>query len=118
MHVFAICFYLGSPKFVERPSDTNALVGDTAIFHCQTFNEPVANYVWQKGDLTVSDGSDSRFSFSQPATSDGTLIIANVTYDDRGEYKCTATNTHGVVTATATLNVQGILTMFIQLCLK
>ena len=117
MYVFVI-LYLGPPKFVERASDTNVLVGDTAIFHCQTSNEPVANYVWQKGDLTVSDGSYSRFSFSEPATSDGTLVIANVTYGDRGEYKCTATNIHGVVAASAILNVQGILTMFIRLCLK
>lgn len=40
-------------------------------------------------------------------TSFGTITITNLQYSDRGIYTCVAANTHGTVSAGATVNVHG-----------
>ena len=78
-----------------------------AKLHCATSSVPVADFFWTKEGKTVSDGSVSRFSLRKTTPGEGNLVITDVKFDDRGQYKCTARNEYGSVDATATLEVQG-----------
>ena len=99
----------GPPKFVDKPRDTKVVAGENVELQCETSSVPAAEFVWTKERKIVSDGSVSRFSLKASTPGEGILVITNVMYDDWGQYKCTATNEHGFVAATATLEVQGIL---------
>ena len=97
----------GPPKFVDKPKDAKAVTGTNVVLHCETSSVPAAEFVWTKEGKIMSDGSVSRFSLKASTPGEGILVITDVMYDDRGQYKCTATNKLGFVAATATLAVQG-----------
>jgi hypothetical protein len=96
----------GAPKFVEKPSNTKVIATQTAELRCETSSVPAAKFMWTKEGENVSDGSVSGFSHVTPSEGQSILMITNVSYDNRGQYKCTAMNKHGSVSAVARLDVQ------------
>ena len=70
-----------------------------SIYCC--FKTELVNLKFQS--LMFPNRDDGRYSVSE----DGTLRIAEVTYDDAGVYKCEALNIRGQAAASAKVQVRG-----------
>ncbi|XP_026757851.2 peroxidasin [Galleria mellonella] len=85
---------------VVRPEDTDAFKGTSIQMPCEVEGEPPATVEWRK------DGSRVRPDGRISITLLGSLIINNVTVADTGIYECSAFNTRGRDTASASLVIK------------
>ncbi|XP_059055424.1 peroxidasin [Achroia grisella] len=88
------------PRITVQPEDTDAFKGTSIQMPCEVEGEPPASIEWRK------DGSRVRPDGRIAITIFGSLIINNVSVTDTGLYECSAFNTHGRDTASASLVVK------------
>ncbi len=81
----------------------------TLAFSINGSNVLPANITWVFDETTITDASDSRYSFSEDSLS---LTIFGVLPKDEGVYVLTATNPGGSDSAFITLTVQGECTTY------
>ncbi|XP_065296212.1 cell adhesion molecule Dscam1-like isoform X5 [Dermacentor albipictus] len=70
------------PSWKKTPGDVRVNIGDRAIFECLAYGSPAPKIRWIKQDGIIN------LSLS----SNGTLIIDDVSVDDAGQYVCEADN--------------------------
>ena len=87
------------PRFLVQPSDIHVSLGDTVDLPCTVEGRPQPTVTWTLNGVNVR--LNSRVSIVS-----GGLHIISVREDDRGEYRCRAENSEGVITAAARLSVQ------------
>ena len=75
--------------------------GDSVDLHCEATGSPTPHISWQKNDLPLP--RDRRFTLE----ASGTLRVRGMTTNDRGLYRCTATNSQGIVSAFSRVEVLG-----------
>jgi len=82
-----------SPKFSQQPSDTSA----SPIAHFQVAAGPSGvTYRWLKDSVPLNDGVSAGGSILSGAMTPA-LTITNVVPEDAGSYRCSATNSCGIV---------------------
>ena len=92
-----------SPIVIEEPADNEAIEGDSVIFRCRIQSEPAHVSEWIFNGEVLENGNKYTIEDSSEK-----LIINNVNLTDAGEYTCTAENTHGNVSTSGMLFVQGV----------
>lgn len=91
--------YNEPPRFLVQPSDIQVALGDTIDLPCAVEGRPQPVVTW------TFNGANVRLN-SRVSIVGGGLHIISVREDDRGEYRCRAENSEGVITAAARLSVQ------------
>ncbi|MEQ2162665.1 hypothetical protein GOODEAATRI_022194, partial [Goodea atripinnis] len=89
------------PVLVLKPENVSVRMGESAHFYCQAKGDPTPTLVWSRERGPLPNG---RYLINP----DQTLQLHYVTEQDAGRYTCTAANHVGVVTATAQLLVEGM----------
>uniref|UniRef100_A0A8D3EBJ0 Sidekick cell adhesion molecule 1a n=1 Tax=Scophthalmus maximus TaxID=52904 RepID=A0A8D3EBJ0_SCOMX len=92
-----------APAFTSPPTDQTVTHGNAALFSCQTSGAPKPAITWRKGLQVLASGSVQVAGFT--LLQSGGLQIQPVSFQDSGEYTCTAGNSGGTINATATLTV-------------
>ena len=82
------------------PSDLQVSLGDTIDLPCTVEGRPQPVITWTLNGVNVR--LNSRISIVS-----GGLHIISVRDSDRGEYRCRAENSEGVITAAARISVHG-----------
>ena len=100
------------------PVDRFIVAGDMSVFQCSALSFPEHHTEWtftnSDGNSTViittREGNNSRYSIDNSRTSPsfGLLVVREVEYSDRGQYRCTAMNEIGTDRASASLTVHGM----------
>ena len=72
---------------------------------CKPDVAPRPTFEWSK--VTGNNQGDIKSGGRYQLLLDGTLLIANVTQNDEGRYRCKAKNNYGTDTATADASVLG-----------
>lgn len=93
---------LGKPVLLMKPENVTVKMGESAQFRCQAKGDPAPVVMWSREQGPLPNG---RYLVNP----DKTLQIHYVTAQDVGKYTCTVVNDAGVITATAQLNVEGVL---------
>lgn len=75
--------------------------GKTVILECRASGSPKPNISWAKNDLPLHQ--DPRFQIDV----NGSLRVVNLQLNDRGIYRCSASNSAGAVSEFARLEVYG-----------
>ena len=88
---------------MKAPKDTNAIAGETVALECRVSGHPKPEVRWYRNNLPV------RVSQSFNILTTGSLVINNIQHEDRGIYRCTATNSLGAVQAAARVLIQGMM---------
>uniref|UniRef100_A0A8C7XTG8 Sidekick cell adhesion molecule 1a n=1 Tax=Oryzias sinensis TaxID=183150 RepID=A0A8C7XTG8_9TELE len=91
------------PIFTFPPSDQTVTEGETVVFACEHSGAPKPAITWRKGLQIVASGSVQvpRFTLLQS----GGLQIKPISFQDSGQFTCTASNSEGSINATAALTV-------------
>ncbi|XP_055590828.1 roundabout homolog 1-like [Uranotaenia lowii] len=87
------------PFFMAKPMDVTILEGQRAQFQCAVSGDPFPQVLWSKENGHIPVGR------AEILEVDRTLVIRNVTLDDRGQYICEAHNGVGQISARANLTV-------------
>ncbi len=116
MHVinefFIICIP-GVPLIVGGPQDQFEVNnGSSALFSCVTLAFPQHTITWSfttSNNSTVDINNSPKYSINnvRNGSSFGELTVYNVSFEDRGTYRCAATNTIGSEDQEANLTVHG-----------
>ena len=112
--------FKGPPQIVGGPQNQEILGGqdNNVTFSCEAIANPQHEISWSytdSSDVTWTDiSSTTNESMGKYCifrdindTRFGELTVLNVTYEDRGMYTCTASNSVGDVSAKGILTVQG-----------
>ncbi|XP_054723241.1 hemicentin-1-like [Uloborus diversus] len=83
------------PAWKMIPDDYDAVNGENVIFHCQGSGKPEPTTKWQRATGSTVEyvplvGQSRTF-----VSSNGTMIITEITKEDEGMYKCIVTNNIG-----------------------
>ena len=94
-----------APSFKFGFGPFTLFLGSEGRLNCEPDAVPQPTFEWSKvaGDNQGGINSGGRYKLF----SNGTLVIANVTQNDEGKYKCKATNLLGSDSATANVSVLG-----------
>ena len=124
--------YSGPPRFLERPSGQQAVNGSEVTLVCYAVAELLHRVTWyftNASNITVEIGStnssiiDGHLINSAVITGSngemipavpaeyGSLTITNIQYSNRGVYECRPENRYDVLSASASVAVQG---MYVQ----
>ncbi|XP_061163155.1 basement membrane-specific heparan sulfate proteoglycan core protein-like [Saccostrea echinata] len=98
------------PTITLYPEETSTTtIGGSAMFVCRASGEPQPTVTWTRA------GGESFESGTTELKQEGTLLMfSRVTGKEQGSYICTATNSMGSVSATATLLIAGPPKVLIQ----
>ncbi|XP_022238513.1 Down syndrome cell adhesion molecule-like protein Dscam2 isoform X8 [Limulus polyphemus] len=82
-----------NPTWIQEPTDTTVLVGDTVMFHCQANGYPLPDVQWTRfyghiGEDSVVYRQKPTWIFFQ----NGSLMLDHISLRDDGHFKCTAKN--------------------------
>ncbi|XP_052760298.1 basement membrane-specific heparan sulfate proteoglycan core protein-like isoform X2 [Mya arenaria] len=97
------------PKIELYPNSTQRIsVGSSALFQCRVMDgDPPPQVTWTRaGNLRMSERVE--------VMDNGVIMFKQAQQEDQGGYICSAQNEMGVITATATLYVEGPPTINIQ----
>ncbi|RUS74295.1 hypothetical protein EGW08_017946, partial [Elysia chlorotica] len=92
------------PSFLISPKDVTVAVGRTAVLQCVATGNPKPTVFWNIGDNRKLVFANQPFENFEMST-DGTLRIHDVTFDNQGTYTCKALNVLGKSNRTATVTV-------------
>ena len=108
-----VVLLLAAPEIISPPQNSNALQGTDATLSCNATAEPTHNVTWLKNSVAISIGTNStKLSISTSIhrrSLASILTIRNVSMPDTAIYTCSVTNIHGNQSASAHLEVQGML---------
>ena len=90
---------ISSPAVVVSPVTLTVNEGGSALFQCSASGNPEPAVVWSK--------LDNQGEITQSAVSGGKLELKNVTGNDSGKYRCSATNILGNTREVVRLAVNG-----------
>jgi hemicentin len=86
------------PRVALKPNKIAVNKGETVQFTCTANGFPRPTVSWYRNNVLLTDSVSGDQAEKQ-------LTAFSVTFQDRGEYACRATNKHGVVEKVAILNV-------------
>ncbi|XP_025103213.1 hemicentin-1-like isoform X1 [Pomacea canaliculata] len=89
------------PVFVVAPSSMAVTFGQTVTLKCEVTGVPTPTQKWIRSGRTLLLGNNM---IIRP---DNTLVIANITHKDLGQYTCLARNEAGEKSATASIYLPG-----------
>ncbi|XP_053187787.1 roundabout homolog 1 [Scomber japonicus] len=92
---------LVKPVLVLKPENVSVRTGESAQFYCQAKGEPPPVVVWSREHGPLPNG---RYLINP----DQTLQVHYVTVQDAGKYTCSAVNDAGVISASAQLLVEEV----------
>ena len=103
-----------APRITVKPNLKQEDNGNKLVFHCQVEASPQPEFKWYKENVLLQPSERINFRISSV---DGRnyqlyLEIDNVTSDDSGQYKVTAKNRLGEVSASIALNFAGYFFLF------
>ena len=98
---------IAAPVILIGPSNVSQLERYNISFQCSAVAEPIHTVEWFFDGISLSDGGDKYTVVPVSSLSYGTLTIHNLEVNDTGKYTCLVNNTHGSVSASAYLSVQG-----------
>ena len=100
------------------PDDRFIVAGGVSVFQCTalSFLEHHTEWTFTNSDgnstviITTREENNSRYSINnnRASPSFGMLVVRDVEYSDRGQYRCTAMNEVGTDSASASLTVHGM----------
>jgi hypothetical protein len=100
------------PSFQDSPVRLFGLQYSAVSFSCNIISEPLHDVTWKFNSSVVAmttldqptdDGRKYTLIRDPTSTDYGTLIVANVSYGDEGNYTCVASNVHGIASHTTEL---------------
>ncbi|XP_020140944.2 leucine-rich repeats and immunoglobulin-like domains protein 1 isoform X2 [Microcebus murinus] len=91
------------PSFTKTPQDIAIRTGTMARLECAATGHPNPQIAWQKDGGTDFPAARERRMHVMP--DDDVFFITDVKADDTGVYSCTAQNSAGAISASATLSV-------------
>ena len=115
---YFFCF-TAAPRFVQSPEDQQIILSTVSplgslTLICDVYAIPEATITWMhipsNGEAIVLTDSLERIDIEQNQegyTTFSTLTFANVTFADRGEFRCTADNEYNTISSNASLVVYG-----------
>ncbi|XP_067138831.1 limbic system-associated membrane protein-like [Centruroides vittatus] len=74
-----------APTWNEEPKDENVIIGETLTLKCNAKGSPLPRITWKKIKKSSKD-------LTPIMTTNGTIIITNITEKDGGVYQCEASN--------------------------
>ncbi|XP_061693707.1 myopalladin isoform X2 [Syngnathoides biaculeatus] len=103
---------MAAPVFTKGLHDLEASEGQLVVLECRVKGVPSPRVDWYKEGKIIEDSPDFRILQKKPrspAESEEicTLVIAEVFPEDSGMFSCTASNTYGITSSSAALNVKG-----------
>lgn len=102
--------------FFVFPQDKTVLENDVVTFRCFALATPIPSVSWVYNGTALSYGD--KYSLGTAGINFGALTVRNVSFYDRGRYTCTYNNTHGQLSASTTLTVQGnLICCFVCICI-
>ncbi|XP_068626335.1 neuroglian isoform X1 [Battus philenor] len=87
------------PEIKEGPENLTKVDGSEAVLKCRVFGAPKPIVKWMRDDVDVTGGKYN-------ITSEGDLVIRDVSYTDVGTYECYAKNKFGEKSAYGSLTVK------------
>ena len=94
-----------SPKFIQPLKSQEVLEGSPAKLEVRISGEPEPEIEWFKDEQPIEDGGKFRIEFDD---SDGCVLIINsARLEDKGQYRCVASNEFGKAISEAELLVTG-----------
>ncbi|XP_034337833.2 basement membrane-specific heparan sulfate proteoglycan core protein isoform X5 [Magallana gigas] len=97
------------PTITLYPEETaTASIGGSAMFVCRASGEPQPTVTWTRA------GGESFERATTEIKPNGVLMFTRVTGEEQGSYICTATNSMGSISASATLLIAGPPRVIIQ----
>ncbi|XP_028324074.1 myopalladin isoform X2 [Gouania willdenowi] len=94
---------MAAPVFTKDLQDLIASNGQLVVLECRMKGIPSPAVFWYKEGKVIKDSPEFRILQKKEIC---TLVIAEVFPEDSGTFTCTASNTYGSVSSTATLNVK------------
>ena len=95
--------FLGKPTIIQPPSVLVAYVGQPGVFHCVAVGDPKPSIQWRNDSDVVTTGGRLELFVN------GTLKIKSLLKsDDSSFFTCEAENLYGSTSASASLQVKGI----------
>ena len=93
------------PRIGQGQTDVTAYSGEIVTLQCEADGIPLPKVAWQKNDIPIDVGDDSRLS----QTPGGSLKITGVVDADSGDYVCLVSNEAGMDSRYITLAVRGMI---------
>jgi len=96
-----------APHVYSFEKSKNLVQGDPLVLVCEVAGYPEPTLAWYKDDEPLK-ASDPRVSLTpnKQGVENGTLRLEDLTYDDRAEYTCVATNEIGTHNSTILVRVK------------
>nr|XP_057920220.1 myopalladin isoform X2 [Doryrhamphus excisus] len=95
---------MAAPVFTKCLQDLVASEGQLVVLECRVKGVPSPRVEWYKDAGLIEDSPDFRILQKKEIC---TLVIAEVFPEDSGMFTCTASNSYGITSSTATLKIKG-----------
>lgn len=104
------CVFIGKPAFQTLPDDAQVHERLNVTFDCFATGVPTPTISWIFNNSVTIDPSEGNKYFIGPFGNKdyGSLTVYDLQYSDAGIYTCVANNTHGSLSQSVTLDVQGM----------
>jgi len=94
-----------SPFVKHFDRSKNLVQGDNLLLECKAFGFPPVHVKWFKGEEAVEEGGRVKLD-DLKGVEDGVLRINDLTFDDRADYTCEASNMLGSHNSTIVVRVK------------
>lgn len=114
-HFSILITFVGRPAIINVPINKRRIEGDSVVFSCFATGDPIPQVTWRfNGSVIQTNTSKYSIGAITQGPEFGSLTINDLTYFDKGEYMCTATNVNGSSSVSAMLEIQGIIWLLIN----
>jgi hypothetical protein len=98
-----------APRITVKPNLKQEDNGNKLVFHCEIEASPQPEIKWFKENVQLTESNRLKYKVEPKNNNsfDLFLTIDNLTSDDSGQYKITAKNRLGEVSASISLNFAG-----------